>query len=50
MCAPICCGSHYLNARLAMEHPSWPTIIDSGACVRPTSIAPEPKLLILGLQ
>lgn len=28
----ICSGSHYLTARLAIEHPSRPTIIDSGAC------------------
>jgi hypothetical protein len=27
-----------------------PTIIDSGACVRPTFIAPEPTVLILGSQ
>jgi hypothetical protein len=24
-----CCGSHSLSGRLALEHPSWPTIIDS---------------------
>jgi hypothetical protein len=29
-------GSHSLNGRLAIEDLSWPTIIDSGACVRPT--------------
>ena len=28
----------------AIEHPSWPTIIDSGTCFRPTLIAPEPRL------
>jgi hypothetical protein len=28
-------GSHSLSGWLAIEHSSWPTIIDSGACVRP---------------
>ena len=46
----ICCGSHYLTARLAIEHPSRPTIIDSVGCSRPTLFAPEPRLLILGSQ
>jgi hypothetical protein len=45
-----CSGSHYLDARLAIEHPSRPTIIDSGTCVRPTLSASEPRLLILGSQ
>jgi hypothetical protein len=46
----MCSGSQWKRARLAIEHPSWPTIIDSGTCVRPTLIAPEPRLLILGSQ
>jgi len=45
-----CSGSHYLHARLAIEHPSRPTIIDSGTCSRPILSAPEPTLLILGSQ
>jgi hypothetical protein len=45
-----CCGLHYLSGRLAIEHPSWPTIIDSGGCSQPTLSAPEPRLLILGSQ
>jgi len=43
-------GSHSLDARLAIEHPLWPTIIDSDACSKPTLSAPEPTLLILGSQ
>jgi hypothetical protein len=43
-----CSGSHYLNARLAIEHHFWPIIIDSGRALRPTFIAPEPTVLILG--
>jgi hypothetical protein len=39
-----------LDARLAIEHPSCLTIIDSVKCVRLTLIAPEPTLLQLGLQ
>lgn len=31
----ICCGLHYMNARLAREPPSWPTIIDSIQGLRP---------------
>jgi hypothetical protein len=45
-----CSGSHQLSGRLAIEHSSRPTIIDSGACVRPTLSAPEPTLLHLGSQ
>jgi hypothetical protein len=45
-----CSGSHSLDARLALEHPSWPTIIDSGAGVRPPLAAPEPTVLQLGSQ
>jgi hypothetical protein len=41
-------GAHYLSARLALEHPSWPTIIDSILCSRPTLFAPEPGLLPQG--
>ena len=41
-------GSQWKNARLAIEHPPWPTIIDSVGCSRPTLSAPEPRLLILG--
>jgi hypothetical protein len=41
-------GLHSLDARLAIEHLSWPTIIDSGTWSRPTLSAPEPTLLILG--
>jgi hypothetical protein len=33
-----------------MEHPSRPTIIDTGQVPKPTFIAPEPTLLQLGLQ
>src|SRR5512132_1037938 len=44
----MCSGSHYLTARLAIEHPSRTTIIDSVGCSRPTLFAPEPRLLILG--
>jgi hypothetical protein len=47
---PTCSGSHYLTARLAIEHPSRPTIIDSVGCSRPTLFTPEPRLLILGSQ
>jgi hypothetical protein len=47
---PTCCGLQWKSIRLAIEHPFWPTIIDSGACVRPTFIAPEPTVLILGSQ
>lgn len=43
-----CSGAHYLNARLALKHPSWPTIIDSVVCSRPTLSAPEPRLLSQG--
>jgi hypothetical protein len=45
-----CCGLHYLTARLAIKHPSWPTIIDSVGCSSPTLSAPEPTFLILGSQ
>jgi hypothetical protein len=45
-----CSSSHSLDARLAIEYPSRPTLIDSGMCARPTLIAPEPRLLILGSQ
>ena len=45
-----CSGLQYLDARLAIEPPSRPTIIDSGSCSRPTFIAPEPTVLILGSQ
>ena len=45
-----CSGSHYLTARLAIEHPSRPTIIDSVGCSRPTLFAPGPRLLIRGSQ
>jgi hypothetical protein len=45
-----CSGLQWKDARLAILPPFWPTIIDSGACVRPTFIAPEPTLLILGSQ
>ena len=37
-------------ARLAIEPPFWPTIIDSVGCSQPTFSAPEPRLLILGSQ
>jgi hypothetical protein len=47
---PMCSGSHSLDARLAIEHPLWPIIIDSDACSKPTLSAPEPTLLILGSQ
>jgi hypothetical protein len=39
-----------LSVGLAIEHPSRPTLIDSIGGARPTFIAPEPTLLILGSQ
>jgi hypothetical protein len=39
-----------LSGRLAIEYPSRPTIIDSNQGFRPTFIAPEPTVLILGSQ
>jgi hypothetical protein len=44
------CGLHSLNVRLAMEHPAWPTIIDSNQGLRPTLATPRLTLLILGSQ
>ena len=43
-------GLHYLKARLAREHHSRPTIIDSDRALRPTLTAPEPTVVILGSQ
>jgi len=45
-----CSGLQWKDARLAIEHPSWPIIIDSGMCARLTLSAPEPTVLILGLH
>ena len=45
-----CSGSQWKDGRLAIEHPFRPTLIDSGRALRPTLIAPEPRLLILGSQ
>jgi hypothetical protein len=45
-----CRGSHALNARLAIEHPSQPTFIDSVGCPRSTFSAPEARVLSLGSQ
>jgi hypothetical protein len=41
----MCYGLQWKNARLAIEPLSGPTIIDSGARVRPTCSAPEPALV-----
>jgi hypothetical protein len=46
----MCSGLHYLKAQLAIEHLFRPTIIDSDRALRLTLIAPEPTVLILGLQ
>jgi hypothetical protein len=43
-------GSQWKDTRLAIEHPPWPTIIDSDRALRPTLSAPRPTLLILGSQ